>query len=135
MDSVNFPDKSKVKTQISANTQTADISARCYAFSVAVLKFVKAANVERLFSSLFDQLIRSATSVGANVAEAKSASSRKDFIRFYEYSLKSANETKYWLSLMKDALGAEAQTIDKHLQEITEISKILAANIIKLKRN
>jgi four helix bundle protein len=112
-----------------------EIGARSYAFSVAILKFVKATNVDRLFSSLFDQLVRSSTSVGANVAEAKSASSRKDFIRFYEYSLKSANETKYWLALLKDALGADAQTIDTLLKEVTEISKILAASIIKLKRN
>ena len=42
-----------------------------------------------------DQLLRSATSIGANVVEAKSASSKRDFIKFYEIALKSANETKY----------------------------------------
>jgi len=42
-----------------------------------------------------DQLLRSATSIGANVMEAKSASSKRDFIKFYEIALKSANEIKY----------------------------------------
>ena len=42
-----------------------------------------------------DQLLRSATSIRANVMEAKSASSKRDFIKFYEIALKSANEIKY----------------------------------------
>ena len=50
---------------------------------------------------LFGQLIRSATSVGANIIEAQAGSSRKDFTNFLSHSLKSANESKFWLLLLK----------------------------------
>lgn len=50
-----------------------------------------------------NQLIRSATSVGANLFEARASSSRLEFKKFYEIALKSANETKYWLCMLRDA--------------------------------
>ncbi|MGD0036869.1 MAG: four helix bundle protein [Bacteroidota bacterium] len=84
--------------------------------------------------TIIDQLIRSSTSIGANIIEAKSASSKKDFIRFYEYALKSANETNYWLALLRDALGVDKGIIHTYLQEVIELSKIIAACILKLKR-
>ena len=54
-----------------------------------------------------DQLLRSATSIGANTVEAQAASRRKEFIKFYEIALKSANETKYWPNI----LGASLLTL------------------------
>jgi four helix bundle protein len=60
---------------------------------------------------IIDQLIRSATSIGANLIEARAASSRLEFKRFYEISLKSANETKYWLCLLRDARLAGKEKI------------------------
>jgi four helix bundle protein len=53
------------------------IKHRCYYFSENVVLFVKECRVERVFSSLFDQLIGSATSIGANIIEGKSGSSKK----------------------------------------------------------
>mgnify|MGYP001587102500 CR=1 FL=1 len=72
-----------------------DLRERCYRFSIDVIRFVGSLNVARAFASLLDQLVRSATSIGANVTEARAASSRRDFVRFYEYALKSGNETIY----------------------------------------
>jgi len=80
-----------------------------------------------------DQLLRSATSVGANIVEAKSSSSRKDFIKFFEIALKSANETKYWLGLLRDATNADKKKIGNLLGEIEEISKILGSSLLTLK--
>lgn len=48
-----------------------------------------------------NQIIRSATSIGANVMEAKGASSKKDYANFFAHALKSANETKYWLTILE----------------------------------
>jgi len=62
---------------------------------------------KRVYWTVTDQLIRSATSIGANIIEGKSASSKKDFIRYYEIAFKSANETKYWLGLLRDALDGD----------------------------
>ncbi len=63
--------------------------------SIKTIKFAKKIKKEIVFCSVFDQLIKSITSVGANVVEAKSSSSTKDYIKFFEIALKSANETKY----------------------------------------
>lgn len=64
-------------------------------FSIRVLRFSETLRKERILWCIVDQLIRSATSIGANVVEAKSSSSKKDYIHYFEIALKSANETKY----------------------------------------
>lgn len=80
-----------------------------------------------------DQLLRSATSIGANIIEAKSSSSKRDFIKFYEIALKSANESKYWFGLLRDATEADKDKINKLLLELTEISKMLGSSVLTLK--
>lgn len=79
------------------------------------------------------QLLRSGTSVLANYVEANSASSRKDFINFFTYSLKSANESKVWISLLRDTKRGDFKTMESILEELIEISNILASSILKLK--
>ena len=78
------------------------ISHRCFYFSKQVIGFIKGCKYDKIYYSLFDQLLRSATSIGANVAEGKSGSSKKDWKNFYVTALKSANETKYWLCLIRE---------------------------------
>ena len=81
-----------------------------------------------------DQLLRSATSIGANLVEGKSASSRLEFKKFYEIALKSANETKYWLLLLRDAGLGDTKNVGILLIEVDEICRILAQGVISLKR-
>ncbi len=83
---------------------------------------------------IINQLIRAATSIGANLIEARVSSSRLEFKKFYEVSLKSDNETKYWLGLLRDAGLVNRKIVDDLLKETTEISNILASGDIKLKR-
>jgi four helix bundle protein len=92
-------EKSKGKSQPPKTNSYPDLKVRCYNFSVTIIRFVNQLQVRRLHYLIIDQLIRSSTSIGVNIIEAKPASSKKDFIRFYEYAMKSANETKYWLAL------------------------------------
>ena len=73
-------------------------------------------------------------SIGANLVEAVAASSRLDFKKFYEIALKSANETKYWLGLLRDAGYGDVGKINELLKEVQEISNILGSSVIKLKR-
>lgn len=80
-----------------------------------------------------DQLLRSATSVGANIIEAKSSSSKRDFIKFYEIALKSANESKYWFGLLRDATQADKEDIEVLLAELYEISNMLGASVLTMK--
>jgi len=106
---------------------------RAYKFSVKIVKFISKFSNKRIFWSISDQLIRSATSIGANIIEAQAASSKRDFIRFYEIALKSANETKYWLALLRDATDVDKKEINQLLKEANEISKILGASLLTLK--
>ena len=85
---------------------------------------------ERIFSSLLDQLVRSATSIGANVVEGRAGSSRKDWKNFFVIALKSANETKYWLCLIRDTMSVSKPKSAEMIKEADEISKILASIII-----
>lgn len=111
-----------------------DIKERSFLFSKRVIFFVKGCKIDRVFVSLFDQLVRSASSVGANIAEGKSGSSKNDFLKFHIIALKSANETTYWLRLIKETLlDIQENEIDNLLQEIDEITKILATIILKNK--
>jgi four helix bundle protein len=99
------------------------ISHRCFYFSKAVILFIKDCKYERIYHSMFDQLLRSATSIGANVVEGKSGSSKKDWKNYYAIALKSANETKYWLCLINETMEL--------IKEADEISKIIASIIVK----
>ncbi|MFA6086409.1 four helix bundle protein [Mucilaginibacter sp.] len=110
-----------------------NIKHRCYQFSKELVLFIASARYEKIFFSLFDQLIRSGTSVGANIVEAKAGSSTKDFKNYYKIALKSANETKYWLCLIRDTvLVNEKDKLNELLNEADELSKIIASIIINL---
>lgn len=110
-----------------------NIKHRCYQFSKELVLFIASAKYDRIFFSLFDQLIRSGTSIGANVVEAKAGSSTKDFKNYYKIALKSANETKYWICLIRDTvLIEEKETLNRLLNEADELSKIIASIIINL---
>lgn len=110
-----------------------ELKYRCYYFSIDVISFLKTLPDKKVYWIIADQLLRSATSVGANIVEAKSSSSKRDFIKFFEISLKSANETKYWFGLLRDATDADKNKVNKLLAEIEEISKILGSSILTLK--
>jgi len=77
---------------------------RIYTFILRLIKFVETLpKSDDLCRIARDQLIRSGTSVGANYIEAIAGSSKKDFTNFLSHSLKSANESKFWLALLRDA--------------------------------
>ena len=125
---------SKLKTQNhNSNVKSNDVKVRAYRFSLAIITFINSLPNKRAFWAIADQLLRSATSIGANMIEAKSSSSRRDFIRFYEIALKSANETKYWLYLLRDSYGEIKPTCDELLKEVVEISNMLGSSILTLK--
>ena len=107
------------------------IGHRCYYFSKEVIMFVRNCNYDKIYYSMFDQLVRSATSIGANIIEGKAGSSKKDWKNFFVIALKSANETKYWLCLIRDTLEVNRDQINELIAEANEISKIIASIIVK----
>ena len=77
--------------------------------------------------SLFRQMLRSATSIGANVEEAIGAQSRKDFYSKLYIAYKEARETHYWLRLLKDTETTELKTFQELLIKCEELQKIIGS--------
>jgi four helix bundle protein len=123
----------KLKTQSHNSKPKNELRERCYSFSVNIIKYLQTLPEKRINYILSNQLLRSATSIGANIIEAKSSSSRKDFIKFYEIALKSANETEYWLGLLRDSLNIDGSEIKYLIKETEEISRMLAASLLTMK--
>ncbi len=106
---------------------------RAFNLARAVIKLVNKFPSNRAAWVIADQLIRAATSIGANIIEAQAASSKKDFINFLNHGLKSGNETKFWLALSKDLDEKLILEIESLLKETDELVKILGSSISTLK--
>lgn len=106
---------------------------RLYDFTLKLLEFIDKLPDDRVARILSDQLIRSGTSIIGNFVEGQSSSSRKDFINYFNHSLKSANESKLWFALLRDCKRAKKECVQWYLKELDEVSKILASSLITLK--
>lgn len=106
---------------------SAIIEQKSFQFAVRIVKLHKHLCSTKKEFTLSRQILRSGTSIGANVAEAQQAQSHADFIAKLSIALKETAETKYWLRLLHatDYLnGAEAQTL---LNDCIELEKILVS--------
>lgn len=113
-----------------------DIVDRTFRFAVVVVRFnrvlVRHLGQER---AIANQLLRSATSIGANVEEAQAAQSRKDFINKYSIALKEARETRYWLRLIHSAELFRDEPLPDLMRESMELCNILGAIVSRTKKN
>lgn len=111
-----------------------DIRARSYHFALTTIRFIDGLNRDDWSVQIIaKQLLRSATSIGANIVEAQAGSTKRDFTNFLSYALKSANETKFWIGLLRDSEKIDRKKADELLAEITQIANILGASILTLK--
>jgi four helix bundle protein len=117
---------------VEENQPVYNIRHRAFYFSKNVIEFIKEVKYDKIYFSIFDQLLRSATSVGSNLVESMAGVSTKDYLNYHGIALKSANETKYWLSLIKEVMP-DTKEINELIKEADEISKIIATIIINLK--
>jgi len=117
------------------NKYKTDLKDRCFKFSVSVIKVCDNLPSKRSSWVISDQLIRSSTSIGANIIEAKSSSSKLEFKKFYEIALKSANETIYWLDLLKELNLLDSKIICDLKNESHEIANMLGKSVITLKNS
>lgn len=109
------------------------LKTKCYEFAIEIVKFYKHLCSENKEYILSKQLLRSGTAIGALVSEAEFAQSRADFIHKLSIALKEANETRYWLDLLKDTNYISDEHYDLIYPRITEILKILVSSIKTLK--
>ena len=110
-----------------------DLRERAKKFSLEIIRLTNNLPNKRSVWIIADQVLRSSMSIGANITEARGSSSRLEYKRFFTIALKSANETIYWLELLRDSELAEKKIIDTLMIEVKEISNMLGASIIKLK--
>jgi len=106
---------------------------RLYHWVLRLVKFIDALPKDSVCRIIGDQLLRSGTSVLANYVESSAASSKKDFINFFTYSLKSANESKMWLTLLRDTAKGDKIELEWLLKELIEIANVLGSSILTLK--
>ena len=82
---------------------------------------------------LVNQIVRSATSIGANIHEANYAASKADFINKFHISLKECNETEYWIEMLAGSNAISEQVARELLQECGVIRRMLVKSITTAK--
>lgn len=110
-----------------------EVKYRAFYLSINIIKFLENLGQKDYVRIISNQLIRCVTSVGANLVEAKASSSKREFLNYFQISLKSANEAKYWLAMLKELLPEKTKEIDNFIQEITEISRIIGTSVLTMK--
>lgn len=102
-------------------------------FAVDVVNLYTEIKENRKSNVLLNQLLRSGTSIGANIHEANYASSKADFINKFQIALKECYETDYWLGLFKDTNMITAKEYDNLFAQCSKIRKLLIASITTAK--
>lgn len=108
---------------------------KSYAFSIRIVKLYKYMITEQKEFVLSKQLLRSGTAIGALIKEAEHAQSKADFLNKMNIALKEANETEYWLNLLKDCDFLEMRFFESIHPEIVELIKLLASIVKSTKQN
>ena len=99
---------------------------RAYAFSLDIIRLYQHIRSQNEFV-LSKQVLRSGTSIGANIEEASAAQSRKDFIAKMSVASKEARETLYWLRLLRDSSICTEKELAGTIEESEQIIKMLTA--------
>lgn len=106
---------------------------RLVRFSVEIISFAQEIKKQPVLWPVADQLVRSATSIGANVVEAKASSSKREYINYFQIALKSANETKYWLIVLQESSNLLKERASRLYQESDELSRVIGSSVLTLK--
>ena len=88
---------------------------------------------DKVESVLISQLLRSGTSVGANIHEAQYAQGTRDFISKLEIALKECNETEYWLTLIYETDSISQEDHEAYLKSCIELRRMLVSSVKTLK--
>ena len=110
------------------------LKTKSYSFALRIVKLYKYLCTHREFV-LSKQVLRSGTAVGALVSEAEFGQSKADFISKLSIALKEANETLYWLNLLKDSNYLEEKMFQSIKPDIEELIKLLVSSIKTAKKN
>ena len=110
------------------------LSIKSFDFSLNIIKVYKYLVNDKKKFILSKQLLRSATSIGANIREANSAQSRRDFLHKMNIALKEANETEYWIELLIKSEYFNEYDIKKDFNRCKELCKMLNSTVNTVKK-
>ena len=105
------------------------------AFAVATMDLCEKLRERRKAAAVFNQLLRSGTSIGANIHEANYASSKADFVNKFQIALKECYETEYWLDVFHDAEIVTDEEYAAMFAQCSKIRKMLIASVTTAKKN
>lgn len=107
-----------------------DIRERTFKFALRIIKLCRALSKNEINRILMRQILRSGTSIGANIEEATGAHSKRDFAHSLNIAKKEAYETNYWLRLIYESnIVGIRKRMDGLLNESEEILKILTSSV------
>lgn len=104
-------------------------------FAVDIVNTCSDLKESKKVNVLVNQLLRSGTSIGANIHEANYAASRADFINKLQIALKECYETDYWLSLLHDTNNLDNNAYQNLFAQCSKLRKLLIASITTAKKN
>ena len=104
-------------------------------FAVDIVNLCTEIKANRKSNVLLNQVLRSGTSIGANIHEANYAASKADFINKFQIALKECYETDYWLGLFKDTHMITEEEYKDMFAKCSKIRKLLIASITTAKEN
>ncbi len=105
------------------------LKTKSYAFAIRSVKLSQSIITNRKEYVISKQVLRSGTAIGALIREAEFAQSKKDFVNKLSNSLKEANETAYWIDLLKDTDNLDVEEHQKLLSESKELVAMLVSSI------
>jgi len=108
---------------------------KSYAFALRIIKLYKFLVEEKREFVLSKQILRSGTAVGALIKEAEHAQSKADFLNKMNIALKEANETEYWLMLLKDSDYIDKKSYNSIHPDCVELIKLLISIVKSTKEN
>ena len=116
-------------------TKSNPAAEKSYAFALRIVKLRRYLREEKSEYDLSKQLLRSGTSIGANIEEAIGGHSRKDFKHKLSISYKEARETHYWLRLLRDSDFINEDSAESLLNDCDELLKIIGSTLITLNKD
>jgi four helix bundle protein len=116
-------------------TKNYNLEERTAEFGESIIKFCKTVKQDSISNPIINQLVRSATSIGANYMEANGASSKKDFKNKIHICKKEAQETKHWLRMLAYCFPDSKEDIRLLWREAQELTLIFGKIVGTLNRN
>ncbi len=111
------------------------IKERSFQFALRIIRIFSSVKNDDAGKIIGKQILRSGTSIGANIEEAYAGQSKKDFTNKMTIALKESRETNYWLRLIRDSELMPANRMNDIILESDELSKILGKTVITSKKN